>query len=64
MRVGDLVRYVSPNNRWHAEPYKNHLGIILREIPGTDQRKVIRWTNGEMQSLPARNLEVVVNAGR
>ena len=64
MQIGDLVRYVSPNNRWHdADLYKNYLGIILREIPGTEQIKVVRWTSGEMQSLPARNLEVV-NAGR
>lgn len=63
MRVGDLVRYISPNSRWD-HPFEKWRGIILREIPGTDQIKVIRWTNGEMQSLPARNLEVVVNAGR
>ena len=62
MHVGDLVRYVSPNSRWD-HPFENWRGIILREIPGTEQIKVIHWQNGNVQSLPARNLEVV-NAGR
>ena len=62
MQVGDLVRYVSPGNRWD-HPFENWQGIILRAIAGTEQVKVVRWTNGQTQSLPARNLEVI-SAGR
>lgn len=58
MKVGDLVKYVSPNNRWE-HPFEEWRGIILREINGTDQIKVVMWTDGKQQSLPARNLEVV-----
>ncbi len=55
MKVGDLVRYVDPSgsNEWR------NLGIVLREIPGTDQCKVVRWDTGVMCSYPARNLEVI-----
>ena len=61
MQIGDLVRYVSPHSRWDGawkEP-----GIIVRCIPGTDQRKVVHWSTGTTGSYPARNLEVV-NANR
>ena len=58
MQVGDLVKYVSPNSRWE-HPFGNWRGIILRCIPGRDQRKVVRWQNGETHSYPAMNLEVV-----
>ena len=62
MQVGDLVRYVSPNNRWD-HPFEKWRGVILREIPGTEKNKVVHWQNGQVQSLQAMNLEVV-NASR
>ena len=40
MKLGDLVRYRSGNhfhNGW--------LGLIVREIPGTDEIKVVEWTH-------------------
>ncbi len=43
MKVGDLVRYRSGNglhNGW--------LGLILREIPGHAQVKVVDWTHKNM----------------
>lgn len=58
MQVGDLVKYVSPNNRW-AHPYEKWRGIIIEEIPGTDGIKIVRWTNGQQQGLREMNLEVV-----
>jgi len=58
MQVGDLVKYVSPNNRWE-HPYEKWRGIILREIPGTDENKVVLWTNGTQQCLKRMNLEVI-----
>ena len=55
MKVGDLVRYRSQNglhNGW--------LGLIVREIPGTDEVKVIEWTHKNMGrnhgSHPAQDL--------
>jgi len=39
MKLGDLVRYrqSGDHNAW--------LGLIVREIPGTDEIKVIEWTH-------------------
>ena len=39
MKIGDLVRYrqSGDHNAW--------LGLIVREIPGTDEIKVIEWTH-------------------
>jgi hypothetical protein len=55
MQVGDLVRYVDAfdRNEWR------NIGIVLREIPGTDQCKVVRWDTGIQTSYPMRNLEVI-----
>ena len=55
MQVGDLVRYVDAfdRNEWR------NIGIVLREIPGTDQYKVVRWDMGIQSSYPMRNLEVI-----
>jgi len=39
MKIGDLVRYrqTGDHNAW--------LGLIVREIPGTDEIKVVAWTH-------------------
>ena len=58
MKVGDLVKYVSPGSRWD-HPFEKYRGVILREIPGTDENKVVLWTNGQQQCLKKMNLEVV-----
>lgn len=47
MKIGDLVRYAPPSysNREYfpcQEPSR-YLGLIVREIPGTDERKVVVW---------------------
>ena len=55
MKVGDLVRYVDPSGR---NEWRN-IGIVLREIPGTDECKVVRWDTGVKCSYPVRNLEVL-----
>ena len=42
MKIGDLVRYAP--RRWAASPGSSqYLGLIVREIPGTDERKVVVW---------------------
>tara|TARA_R100000808_G_C2139449_1_gene147357 strand:+ start:1241 stop:1429 length:189 start_codon:yes stop_codon:yes gene_type:complete len=42
MKVGDLVRFRSGGwNNTHAE----WLGLIVREIPGTDEVKIVEWTH-------------------
>ena len=60
MKIGDLVKYRA------TTPHDYHggwLGIIVREIPGTDEIKVIEWThrNGgtDHGSYRARDLELV-----
>ena len=57
MKVGDLVKYVSPSGRWAG--HWQEPGVIVRCIPGTDERKVVRWTTGKGGCYPARNLEVI-----
>ena len=57
MKVGDLVKYVSPSGRWSG--HWTEPGIIVRCIPGTEQRKVVRWTTGKGGCYPERNLEVI-----
>ena len=60
MRVGDLVRYRSATHHAH---HSDWLGLIVREIPGTDEIKVIEWTHRNMGtdrgSYRARDLELV-----
>ena len=57
MKVGDLVKYKSPNNRWDGA--WKEVGVILRCIAGTDKVKVVQWTTGTRCSYPERNLEYV-----
>jgi|2_EtaG_2_1085320.scaffolds.fasta_scaffold366865_2 hypothetical protein len=56
MKVGDLVKYVSLSSGY--QEWKE-IGIILREIPGTDQNKVVQWNTGVRSGYPARNLVVI-----
>ena len=60
MKIGDLVRYRTST---HHDDWGGWLGIIVREIPGTDEIKVIEWThrNGgtDHGSYRARDLELV-----
>ena len=38
VKIGDLVK-------WKADDsYVEWVGVIIRAIPGTDQRKVVYWT--------------------
>ena len=43
MKVGDLVRYRSGNGS-----HNGWLGLIVREIPGHAQVKVVEWTHENM----------------
>lgn len=57
MKVGDLVRYTIPG-------WSDWCGIVVKEIPGTDEIKVVTWTrraNGRhvMTANPRRDLEVI-----
>ena len=54
MNVGDLVRYNHP--KWH-----HWYGLVLKEIPGTDETKVVMWNkeNNVVTSNPKRHLEVI-----
>ena len=56
MKIGDLVKYI--NHYGKMNDWKE-IGIILREIPGTDYRKVVQWSSGMKSSYPARDLEVI-----
>jgi hypothetical protein len=60
MKVGDLVRYRS-GNHYH----NGWLGLIVREIPGTDEIKVVEWTHRnkgtDRGGYKATDLELVKN---
>ena len=60
MKIGDLVKYRA---RTHHAYHDDWLGIIVREIPGTDEIKVIEWTHRDKGtdcgSYRARDLELV-----
>ena len=43
MKIGDLVRYRSANS--YTRYHNDWLGLIVREIPGTDKIKIIEWTH-------------------
>ena len=64
MKIGDRVRYRTAT---HHDNHSDWLGIIVREIPGTDEIKVIEWWHREggtdRGSYRARDLELV-SAGR
>ena len=62
MKVGDLVRFRSGAwNKTHSE----WLGLIVREIPGTDEIKVVEWTHRnkgrDRGGYKAADLELVKN---
>ena len=42
MKVGDLVKYRTST---HHDDWGGWLGIIVREIPGTDEVKIVEWTH-------------------
>ena len=54
MKVGDLVRY--KHERWH-----HWIGIVLREIPGTLEVRVIKWIAPKemINSGPKNEMEVI-----
>jgi hypothetical protein len=60
MKIGDLVRYRTTT---HSPDHSEWLGLIVREIPGTDEIKVIEWTHRDKGtdcgSYRARDLELV-----
>jgi hypothetical protein len=62
MKIGDLVRYRAASSE--TTFYHNDwLGLIVREIPGTDEIKVIEWTHRnkgrDRGSYRARDLELI-----
>ena len=60
MKVGELVRFRSLHSA-----HREWLGLIVREIPGTDERKVVTWTHKnkgtDHGSYRAIDLELVKN---
>ena len=57
MKVGDLVRY-------NSKEWTQWIGIVIRQIPGTDERQIVMWTQDNIRtSTPKRNLEVLSEKG-
>jgi len=54
MKVGDLVRY-------NHSDWRHWWGLVLKEIPGHAEVKVIMWNrdNNVITSNPKRDLEVI-----
>ena len=57
MRVGDLIRFKDPFwNSW--------IGVIIRQIPGTDRRQVVHWLSTGQRSEPNNGPNTVQNTTR
>jgi len=60
VKIGDLVKYRTAT---HTPYHSEWLGLIVREIPGTDEIKVIEWVHKsggtDRGSYRARDLELV-----
>jgi hypothetical protein len=54
MKVGDLVRYKD-------EKWQHWVGIVIREIPGTQEVRVVKWTAPKemVSSNPKNQMEVI-----
>ncbi len=54
MKVGDLVKY-------KHEDWAHWVGIVIKQIPGTDETQVVQWNkeNNLRTSNPKRDLEVI-----
>ena len=61
MKIGDLVKFRTFSS--NQESWGEWLGLIVREIPGTDEIKVIEWVHQnkgrDHGSYRARDLELV-----
>ena len=54
MKPGDLVQYNHPSwDTWY--------GIVIRQIPGTDERCIVMWSRKEktITSTPKKNLKLI-----
>ena len=57
MKVGDLIRYKDPNwNSW--------IGVIIRQIRGTERRQVVHWLSTGQCSEPNNDPNTVQNTNR
>jgi len=52
MKIGDLVQH--RDSQW-----KDWFGVIVRQIPGTDQRQVVYWSRDFTCSYPKQQLQVL-----
>ena len=63
MKVGDLVMF-TPDGVAH-EAWDNWYGIVLREVPGTDERKVVMWNrDNNVRTTTKKKDLTVVNESR
>ena len=65
MKIGDLVKFRTFSS--NQESWGEWLGLIVREIPGTDEVKIVEWTHSnkgrDRGGYKARDL-VLVNENR
>ena len=63
MKVGDLVIFTQDGI--DNEDWDNWYGIVMREIPGTDERKVVMWCRGDNVKTANKKKDLtVVNESR
>ena len=59
MKVGDLVKWMpSPSSSYD---WSGWVGIVIREIPGTDERRQVMWNkdNNVITSNKKKDLELL-----
>ena len=54
MKIGDLVRYVDLSGK----PWKE-TGVIIKEIPGWAEVKVVMWSKSGLSSHEAKDLSLI-----
>lgn len=62
MKVGDLVRY-TPDGLV-SERWESWYGIVIKEIPGTDERKVVMWCKDNSVQTNSRKKDLTLVVGK
>jgi len=66
VKIGDLVVYRVERGK-EMDPIRviwaNLPGVVVRQIPGTDEVQCVRWMDGNKSALPKRRLMLYRDRG-
>ncbi len=58
MKIGDLVRY-TPEGKLD-ERWSDWLGLVIKQIPGTEHFTIVRWNRDNSTTLSIRKKDLTV----